>query len=67
MAENGWDQMKRVVEYRLDNYDRRLALIDDKLDEILVNQARLDERSGRKAALTGAITGFLAGLTGWLR
>lgn len=66
-AGNGWDEMKRVVEYRLDNYDRRLAMIDDKLDEVLVNQARFDERGGRRAALAGAITGFLAGLTGWLK
>jgi hypothetical protein len=59
--------MKRVVEYRLDNYDRRLTHIDQQLDEILVNQARLDERTNRKAAIAGAIAGFLTGLTGWLK
>lgn len=66
-AGNGWDEMKRVVEFRLDNYDRRLAAIDDKLDEILVSQARLDERLNRRAAVAGAVMGFLAGLTGWLK
>lgn len=78
MAENGWDEMKRVIEYRLDNYDRRLARIDEVLaqeraDALLryaqlrEDIATLKERNNRGAMFAGAITGFIAGLTGWLK
>lgn len=66
-AGNGWDEMKRVVLYRLDKQDTTLEEMRDLLNELVVNQARFDERLNRRAAITGAVTGFLAGLTGWLR
>ena len=66
-ADNGWDELKRVIVYRLDKHEVKLDEMSDLLNELVVNQARMDERLNRRAAVTGALTGFLAGLSGWLK
>lgn len=63
----GWGEMKKLIEYRLDRYEGRLDTTDQKLNAMAIQLTRLDERTGRKAALVGAVMGFLAGLTAWFK
>ena len=66
-ADNGWDELKRVIVYRLDKHEAKLDEMSDLLNALVVSQARMDERVNRRAAVSGALTGFLAGLSGWLK
>lgn len=66
-SHSSWDEYRRLVEYRLDSNERKLDSIHAKLDGISDKLARLEERHSRAGAIAGAITGFLAGLTGWLK
>ncbi|MGH8652374.1 MAG: hypothetical protein ACREYE_09460 [Gammaproteobacteria bacterium] len=64
---NGWDEMKRVVTSSLDRHEIQLKEINATLKELLVAQARLDERVNRRAVMAGALSGALAGLTSWFK
>lgn len=67
MSDNGWAEHRKVVEYRLDQSDAKLGDIAKDVRELTESSARLEERTKIQAGIVGAVTGFIAGLTGWLK
>lgn len=65
MAED-WMEAKRLVEYRLDKTDRKIDTISGKVDTLVTNQVRLEERTNIRAGLIGGIMGAISAAGAWL-
>lgn len=57
MTNNGWSEYQQLVLHRLDEADRHLTLIDNRLRVI---EGKV-ERIGERLAITAGIIGFVAG------
>ena len=67
MADNGWEQHRKVVEYRLDKTDTKIDELTTATREITTSVARIEERTTLRSSIWGGIAGFLSGLSSWLK
>jgi hypothetical protein len=66
---NGWPEMKRLIEYRLDSVDRQLVVASDERAEMRSEIASIRSEFAvmkSKGGIWGAISGFLAGIGAYL-
>lgn len=61
-----WEEHRKVVEYRLDQTDKKIDTLSGHVQELTGSFAALEERSKHHGGVWGAITGFLTGLAAWL-
>jgi len=66
VSENGWDEMKKLVEYRLDKLDGKMDQAAEERAEVRKELGQLKVEVARKGGLWGAISAAVVATVAFL-